>query len=169
MSKTKFHLLIFTLLLNSMVIAQSSKDRIIEYKSNNDSIYCLLIMDFESDFSLYIDYYAPNVKQSEGSFDLTTYNTQKTYSDTIFLYQSPFDGTTWSKTHVFHAMKKGSWKYYYSNGKLQCFGNYDQNLKEGEWNYFGDDGELQIVRIYHKGNIMIEKIVAKGSYLYPEK
>ena len=66
-------------------------------------------------------------------------------------------------------MKMGIWKYYYSNGKLHYTGNYNQNLKDGEWKYFSDKGELQIIRIYSKGHIVDEKIVAKGSYIYHKK
>lgn len=157
------------LLLHSCLLAQNSSDRVIDYKTYDDSLYSLLIFDFQSNYSFFIDYYKPNVKQSEGSFDLSTYDSIQTYPDTIFLYQSPIDGTTWPVVQRFHSMKMGIWKYYYSNGKLHYTGNYNQNLKEGEWKYFSDNGELQIIRIYSKGQIVDEKIVAKGSYIYPEK
>ena len=161
--------LILTLLIHSSVLAQNSSDRIIEYKSYDDSLYSLLIFDFKSNYSFFIDYSSPNIKQSEGSFDLSTYDSIQMYSDTIFLYQSPIDGTAWPVIQQFHSMKMGIWKYYYSNGKLHYYGNYNQNLKEGEWKYLSDNGELQIIRIYSKGKIESEKIVAKGSYLHPEK
>nr|WP_294862484.1 hypothetical protein [uncultured Fluviicola sp.] len=149
-------------------MAQNTNHKIIETKTFNDSLYSLLIIDFENDYSLFVEYYEPNVKQSEGSFDLRSYDSLNTFSDTVFLYQSPVDGTTWPIIQKFHSKKRGVWKYYYSNGNLHYLGNYENNLKEGEWKYYSDEGELQITRIYKGGRIISQQIVSNESFIIPE-
>lgn len=160
--------IIITLMVHTCLVAQNSESRIIEYQVKNDSINKLLIYDFSSGYSLFIDYYIPNVKQTEGSFDLTTYDSLQFYTDTIQLLQSPIDGTTWQIVHEFHAMKSGLWSYYYSNGILHCQGNYYRNLREGEWKYYSDKGELQICRVYSAGKILSQKILKDDVYLIPD-
>lgn len=166
---TRIKIVFFALLFHSSTIAQNAKERIIEYRAHTDSLYSLLILDFESNYSLFTDYHKPKIKACEGSFDLTSYDPLKKYTDTVYFYQSPVDGTVSPVVHEFHSMKKGLWKYYYSNGKLHYQGNYERNFRSGEWKFYGDDGELQIIRNYKDGKMVYEQVVAKGSYLYPER
>lgn len=166
---TRIKIIVFILLFHSGAIAQNPQDRIMEYKAHEDSLYSLLILDFASDYSLFTDYSSPGIKQCEGSFDLTTYDSLKRYTDTVFFYQSPVDGTVSPVVQEFHVMKKGGWKYYYSNGKLHYLGNYERNVRSGEWKFYSDDGELQLIRHYREGKIIREKLVGNGRGVYPER
>lgn len=167
--KVIFFFLVFIVFVSSFAQNSKGNTRILEIKSFDDSLFTFLIFDFEKKYSYYIDYYEPSVLQTEGGFDIATFDSTLLYSDTISLFHSPVDGVMWPVIHKFHAKKLGEWKYYYSNGRIHYSGSYTDNLKNGEWLYYSDSGELQIKRIFLNGRVISQNVLTKNSFVIPER
>ena len=44
--------------------------------------------------------------------------------------------------------RDGCWEWYYSNGELQCKGNYKDGKRDGCWEWFNTDGTQEIQVFY---------------------
>ncbi len=55
------------------------------------------------------------------------------------------------------SLKEGTWKEFYSSGKLRVIKNYEKGEKHGTFEYFKETGELDFKVTYHYGRIQIPK------------
>lgn len=51
----------------------------------------------------------------------------------------------------------GTWKFYWSNGKLSEEGNYTSWKKDGVWKKYREDGSLDMISTYDKGRLLKER------------
>ncbi|WP_228377037.1 hypothetical protein [Chryseobacterium sp. FH2] len=62
-----------------------------------------------------------------------------------------------SVTENLSTEKKGKWKYFYENGKLQYESNFVNGLREGEQFSYKENGSLEETEIYQTGKLISAK------------
>jgi antitoxin component YwqK of YwqJK toxin-antitoxin module len=140
----------------------------VEYYANN-SLKRLFMVDFEFNYSLYMEKSNSGATICKGGFDVSTYDSTKIYNETVWYQGLERDGTFGGDEHNFHLMKNGTWFYYYTNGNLQMSGEYFKNMRNGAWNFYAPSSDLELIRLYNNGEIIKDSIVTKGLYIIPPK
>lgn len=139
----------------------------ISYYRDNNSLAALLVVNFETQQSLYIVKDEQGNTRCKGSFDVASYDSTKWYTTTIAYLDEDGNVDLFADYH-FNLMKSGVWNYYYRNsGALQMQGNYVQNERDGIWNFYSSIGELIVIRTYDMGKVVKNEVLTKDWFIMP--
>lgn len=112
-----------------------------------------------SNINSYFKYYPSGSIMIIGNFDSIPSDSFNTYYECLVssdgLYESicSYDSVK--------GVKKGKWKYYYTNGNVQLEGYFIDGLKTGEWKSYDLQGELNKIEIWNEGSFQKALPMAK--------
>jgi antitoxin component YwqK of YwqJK toxin-antitoxin module len=142
----KIKRIILSLILSMNIFAYSQEKYIEKYENGNIKIDGY-IFDKTLD-SIFKEYYENGEIKQEGFFRNCNYETNR-----IKLYTSSC-GYGNSSELIQNGKKHGTWKSYYTNGKIQSITNYHCNFSQGNFYYYDENEHLESLEFYNQGDLL---------------